>query len=776
MDGARAAAVLVVRVAKQILSTHATLAALVGSNDPDDEDARMVVARSLAKIASTVACGGSHCLFAGGWCLDVRRAEGCSDSFGLVEYLQYLVVCSSFPVPSVVEPTLEFWYAVLDMHRRWKDVVDGSDWDAFVTSALPTIQQVVGLLLRRCQFPVHFIELNQIQSDHPDVDDVRDLRRDIADALLSLFSNWPSSSTHHPPSQQGSFVCLTHVVQMLQAATATHELDALLFVLDYMVELFDLDDLDPADPMYSAVLQVWQTAVHEFGRFPNHALLMHGTARLISSVVVPMQFAAPSYVTMATVLAKGLHYPVVCHSSAKALLKMSSTLVYELGLAVRGDCIQVLLATINQDAVHQTLQAQQVAYGDVFEALLRLGHNFPDAGTYIHHNEATDYVLLVNCAFPRLVASLQSMGPTSNPLEVAHVLYLLARGLRGIQNLPIRDAFLAQEWPLVATIVALHGGHPKVREHAVDLFVVVVPSTANPDTLVAMARLCLHWHDQHAAPHALSCLGVLAASHPALHPQVLDFLVVAFQSFCVKFNYVPNGSSSSRVALLQRFQHPPEDLALEATQFFLLLREVLRSAPALLFGHTTSSQLLVEVLQFCCDVVAVDHKLPDVTDAVCAFFSDVLALEYDSGGGLLQRMAVAWVESLLVFVAMSTISTKTRCVSNVFHQALHAGPVDSTLRGLVFLGSFLMWFLDAFGAALHQVLVHGQLFEQRITAADAHVLTQSMLRLKDRRKFQVFLNTTSMYLQGYGPPPWTATSPVLSPRGATIPSFLDVLH
>ncbi|KAF0707981.1 hypothetical protein AaE_013398 [Aphanomyces astaci] len=124
---------------------------------------------------------------------------------------------------------------------------------------------------------------------------------------------------------------------------------------------------------------------------------------------------------------------------------------------------------------------------------------------------------------------------------------------------------------------------------------------------------------------------------------------------------------------------------------------------------------------------------------------------------------------------MSTISTKTRCVSNVFHQALHAGPVDSTLRGLVFLGSFLMWFY-AFGAALHQVLVHGQLFEQRITAADAHVLTQSMLRLKDRRKFQVFLNTTSMYLQGYGPPPWTATSPVLSPRGATIPSFLDVLH
>ncbi|RHZ31487.1 hypothetical protein DYB37_012262, partial [Aphanomyces astaci] len=422
---------------------------------------------------------------------------------------------------------------------------------------------------------------------------------------------------------------------------------------------------------------------------------------------------------------------------------------------VRGDCIQVLLATINQDAVHQTLQAQQVAYGDVFEALLRLGHNFPDAGAYIHHNVATgNYVRLVNCAFPRLVASLQSMGPTSNPLEVAHVLYLLARGLRGIQNLPIRDAFLAQEWPLVATIVALHGGHPKVREHAVDLFVAVVPSTANPDTLVAMARLCLHWHDQHAAPHALSCLGVLAASHPALHPQVLDFLVVAFRSFCVKFNYVPNGSSSSRVALLQRFQHPPEDLALEATQFFLLLREVLRSAPALLLGHTTSSQLLVEVLQFCCDVVAVDHKLPDVTDAVCTFFSDVLALEYDSGGGgLLQRMAVAWVQSLLVFVAMSTISTKTRCVSNVFHQALHAGPVDSTLRGLVFFESFLMWL-----------------------SADAQVLAQSMLQLKDRRKFQVFLNTTSMYLQGYGPPPWMATSPVLSPRGATIPSFLDVLH
>ncbi|ETW09091.1 hypothetical protein H310_01549 [Aphanomyces invadans] len=756
VEGARSEAVLVVRLAKQILSTRSNLTSLLASwstiDDPDDS--QVVVARNLSKIATTVACGDSHCLFADGWCREVRRAEGCSDAFGL-EFLQYLVSCTSFPVPSVVEPTLEFWYTVLDMHRRWKDVVGGftsEAWADFVNAALPTIQEVVGLLLRRCQFPAHYIQTNKLQSDHPDVDDVRDLRRDIGDALLSLFSNWPSDNLTRP----GSFVCLTHVVQMLQAASNIQELDALLFVLDYMVELFDLDDLEPSDPMYTAVLEVWQSAVHEFGRIPDHVLLLHGTARLISSLVLPIQFAATSYVTMATVLAKGLHYPAVCPSSAKALLRLSTTLVKrKVGLAVRGDCIQLLLATINQDSVHHILQSQETAYGDFLEALLRFGHNFPDS----------DYVLLVNHAFPRLVSSLQAMGgPSTAPHDVACVMYLLARGLRGIQNLSIRDAFLSQEWPLIAAIAAYHGSHPKVRDNAVEMFVSVIPSTANVETLVAIAHLSLGWHDQYAAPHALSCLSLLASSQPTLHPQVLDYLIVAFKSFCGKFNYIPN-AASTRAALLDRFQHPTEDLALEATQFFLLLRQVLRSAPTLLCRGGDST-LLLDILHFCCDVVAVDHKLPDVTDAVCGFFSDLLAMDHDGPvEALLHRIAYAWVESLLVFVAISTISTKTRCVSNVFHQALHAGQADSSLR-------------DAFGAALQQVLVQRQLFQQQMTAADAHLLTQSMLGVKDRRKFQVLLNTTSMYLQGYGPPPWSAvSSPLMSPRGgAAASSFLDVLH
>ncbi|CAK4820075.1 unnamed protein product [Aphanomyces euteiches] len=752
-------AVLVIRLAKQILTTEPVLAqtqaGLSSQSEIDEDDQRVVAARGLSKIAACIACGGSHYIFAGNWCLDVRRGEGCDDNFSLT-YLNFLVRCTSFPVVSVVEPTLEFWYTLLEMPRQWTDVPGlspGADWTAFVQLAMPVVEQVVSLLLQRCQFPQHFIQTNQLKSDHADVDDVRDLRREIGDVLLSLFTAWPSTSQTN--ALQGSFSCLEHIIQMVRASEQIHELDALLFVLDYMVELFDLDDIEQSDPVYIGVKQLWQVVIQEFARFPDHVLLLHGMSRyapfelfnwisiawvrLISSLVLPIQFDGPYYVSMTTAMVKGLKKRRV-------------------GLQVRGDCIQVLLATMNDDNVHATLSAFQAAYGDVLEALLRLGHNFPDAGMtlLVISDDSVDYVTLVNCAFPRLVTSLQGFTPNSNPNDVAAVFYLLARGLCGIQNLPIRNAFLVQEWTLIHPIALHHGSsNAKVRETAVELFIVMIPSCTHVDTLVAIVSLCLTWHDQSAAPNVLACLRVLASTQKMLHPQLLGYLTTAFRSCCAKFDYVP-GSPDVRTRLLERFLHPHEDLAQEGIQIFLLMREVIRAAPEVLRG----SSLLVEVLQFGCDVLAVDHKLPDVTDAVCSFFGDVLS--QDIALPVLQQMAAAWIEALLIFVAISTVSSKTRCVSQVFHQALHAGDTDSHLR-------------DVFSSALQHVLVQRQLFQQRMTSSDAFLLAQSMLGIKDRRKFQVFLGSMAMYIQGYGPPPWTAPqTKILSPRSPL--HAVDILH
>ncbi|KAF0711828.1 Aste57867_5086 [Aphanomyces stellatus] len=750
-------ATLVVTLVRQLLATQPILeqtrASLASQSIDDidaDNDATVVAARNLAKIGATIACGDSHCLFAGGWCRDVRHAQGCDDSLGLA-FLNFLVLCTSFPVAAVVEPTLEFWYTVLEMDRRWKAVpaLDAaSDYAAFLQGALPTLQQVVGHLLKRCQYPASFIETNRLLSDQSDVDDVRELRRDIGDALLSLCSNWPSPTPGNP--LMGSFLCLDNMVHMMKASQDIPELDALLFVLDYMVELFDLDDIEPTDAVYMSVQQLWQSAIQDFARFPDHTLLLHGMSRLISSLVVPLEFDGAYYLSMVTVLAKGLKYPAVCTTCAKSLLKVSSILSKRrVDLSIRGECIQLLLATVENELTYTTLLHHQAAYGDFLEALLRFGHTFPDA----------DYVTLVNCAFPRLVASLQTMGPSSNVVDVAAVFYLLARGMRGIQNLPIRDAFLVQEWPLIHPIATHHGVHAKVRDTAVDLFVSMLPSCSHADTIAAIIQLSLRWHDHYAAPSTLTCLGVLAdvsVAQVALQPLVVESLAVAFRSFSRKFNFDPRlPPDASKTQLLQRFHAPPEDLAQEAVQFFAMIRDVLRAVPRLVYRRddASSSCLLSNVLQFGCDVLAVDHKLPDVTDAVCGFFSDVLSLDTESTApimGLWQPLATAWVESLLIFVAISTISSKTRCVSNVFHQSLHAGNTESHLR-------------EMFGAALQQVLVQRQLFQQQMGAADALRLAQTMLGVKDKRKFQVFLNTTSMYLQGYGPPPWS-TPILLSPR------------
>ncbi len=63
------------------------------SEDLDHDDVAVAMCRGMAKIASTLAFGHAHCLFAGSWCYQIRASEDCDDLF--VEVLHVLKLAFS---------------------------------------------------------------------------------------------------------------------------------------------------------------------------------------------------------------------------------------------------------------------------------------------------------------------------------------------------------------------------------------------------------------------------------------------------------------------------------------------------------------------------------------------------------------------------------------------------------------------------------------------------------------------------------------------------------
>lgn len=108
--------------------------------------------------------------------------------------------------------------------------------------------------------------------------------REIADTLLSLFSKWPS--IHGEPC--GDYVsCVEGIAKILQQSSDVGLVGAILYLLDAMIELFDIEssdsESDDEQPLASQTssegIQVLQGVLNECHRLPAHPLVIEGLAR-----------------------------------------------------------------------------------------------------------------------------------------------------------------------------------------------------------------------------------------------------------------------------------------------------------------------------------------------------------------------------------------------------------------------------------------------------------------------------------------------------------------
>lgn len=109
--------------------------------------------------------------------------------------------------------------------------------------------------------------------------------REIADTLLSLFSKWPGLNGE----RVGNFhSCVKGMVDLLFTSADVALVDAILFLLEYMIELFDIDSSDSdsdSDNEQNAIshssegIQLLQSVLNNAHQLTTHPLIINGIAR-----------------------------------------------------------------------------------------------------------------------------------------------------------------------------------------------------------------------------------------------------------------------------------------------------------------------------------------------------------------------------------------------------------------------------------------------------------------------------------------------------------------
>ncbi|RLN94603.1 hypothetical protein BBJ28_00006747 [Nothophytophthora sp. Chile5] len=236
-----------------------------------------IVCRGLSRVACSLAMNHAAALFSsqplGIQAVGGQGATENQQQFAL-RFLEFLLVCSAHDDIDVVQPTLEIWFFFLEDHSSQNEIslqLLGAVGREHVVGVL---SRLVNALIERCKFPQWFIESQQLSSDDPRIEAIATLR--------SLFAKWPGG----PGKPRGDYVsCVKGMTQMLQDFSDVALIDALLYLLAYMVELFDVvssdsesDDDQPPSQAPSGGVEVLMEVLNYSPQLPMHPLVVNGVA------------------------------------------------------------------------------------------------------------------------------------------------------------------------------------------------------------------------------------------------------------------------------------------------------------------------------------------------------------------------------------------------------------------------------------------------------------------------------------------------------------------
>ncbi|RLN79768.1 hypothetical protein BBJ28_00010720 [Nothophytophthora sp. Chile5] len=505
-----------------------------------------VVCRGLSRVACSLAMNHAAALFSsqplGIQTVGGQGAAENQQQFAL-QFLEFLLVCSAHDDIDVVQPTLEIWFFFLEDHSSQNEIslqLLGAVGREHVVGVL---SRLVNALIERCKFPQWFIESQQISSDDPRIEAIVTLR--------SLFAKW----TGGPGKPRGDYVsCVKGMTQMLQDFSDVALIDALLYLLAYMVELFDVvssdsesDDDQLPSQAPSGGVEVLLEVLNYSPQLPMHPLVVNGVAR----------------------------YAFIAAYSS--LLHSSSSIIKYTDIEERTPLLQTLLSCCNSPPAG----IAQESRGDLLEATFRIASGVSDA----------DFGTLCSSVLSGLTLLVQSARST----EARRGVYMLGRAIGGVQDSGHGLALVNQLWALVSAALLHHKADGDCRRAGVQFFLNAIPLLQEGDVHpieTQMLDVCLWWYGEDIAPDILRLIDTFRRKlhdDPAVKPEA--------------------GGQSMGNFLTQH--HNAELLTAEIEQFMRLAREVLSSFPQVLLEERSNGQptLYWTWLGLAVRLLEIDHQV-----------------------------------------------------------------------------------------------------------------------------------------------------------------------
>ncbi|TDH72128.1 hypothetical protein CCR75_004551 [Bremia lactucae] len=301
------------------------------TNEAMTKEQQTSVCRCMSRIACSLAIHHGRALFEHQISTTIAHFGSDKQMHFSIEFLEFLLACSSYDDIDVVQPTLEIWFFFLDNYSFQSKVKCQHLHATQNERVLSILSRLVSSLIDRCKYPQWFIQRQQLVSDDPDIEAITDLRREIADTLLSLFSKWPGGLG----KPAGDYVsCVKEMCLLLSDSKDIAQIDALLFLLAYMVELFDAvsSDSEPEDDVHSIQkpefcgMSVLLGILDCAANLPMHPLVINGVARYLRSLSTSHALQSNVYLRFSIIICQGLQYPSSFSLAAQSLLRCSTHL------------------------------------------------------------------------------------------------------------------------------------------------------------------------------------------------------------------------------------------------------------------------------------------------------------------------------------------------------------------------------------------------------------------------------------------------------------------
>ncbi|OWZ07397.1 hypothetical protein PHMEG_00020219 [Phytophthora megakarya] len=645
--------------------------------------------RGISRISCSLAVNHAPILFS-------RQYPDSGQPCLAMEFLELLLACSSYDDIDVVQPTLEIWFFFLEDNSTQNEaswqLLDAAGQEHVVS----VLSRLVNALINRCKYPQWFIDRHQIVSDDPEIEGIADLRRynfdvdiwlklysyncvnvcrEIADTMLSLFSKWPGD----PGKPTGDYAsCVKGMAQILSDSKDVALIDALLFLLSYMVELFDVvssdsesqDDIDSFQDPESNGIDVLLGVLDCALNLPMHPLVINGIARYLRSLSVSHALPTSVYLRVSMMICQGLQYPSSFSVAVQSLLHNCTSLTKYTTVEERAPLLQAL----HQFCGTLRTTTTQESEGDLLEVTFRIASGVSDG----------DFGALCTTILSNLTVRVQA----TNPVDVSSSIYMLGRALGGVQDQQHGSALLDQLWSLVSASLLQHKDDENCRRSGIQFFLNVIPhlKTEGAQPIEAqMLEVCLWWYGESVAPDILICCSSIIARQrgnagfQVSADQVFERLLAGFR------RKLHDGSEDGKVTL-EHFllqHHELDKMIPEVEQFFKMTREVLNSFPQVLLQNRPNGEptLYWVCLNIATRLVKVDHQIQEMCDAACDFLLDAMRCQPDQ---ILERISIFTTEivrAALSFLDPRRTHYRVRNIWDFLFQCLHAPQMPTQIRG-----------------------------------------------------------------------------------------------